>query len=72
MLSIAEINNLVTKTKQLLDDIEKKVFSKVAMVVDPVLRKKEYQKFMRSLVFLFLFYLTQNLIQKQILLLKEL
>lgn len=48
MLSIAEINNLVTKTKQLLDDIEKKGFSKVAMVVDPVLRKRVseiYEKF---------------------------
>jgi len=48
MLSIAEINNLVTKTKQLLDEVEKKGFSKVAMVVDPVLRKRVseiYEKF---------------------------
>jgi len=40
MLSIAEINNLVTKTKQLLDEVEKKGFSKITMVVDPVLRKR--------------------------------
>ncbi|MCT7909860.1 flagellar biosynthesis protein FlhA [Arcobacter lacus] len=48
MLSIAEINNLVTKTKQLLDDVELKGFSKVCMVVDPVLRKRIseiYEKF---------------------------
>ena len=48
MLSIAEINNLVTKTKTLLDEIEVKGFSKVAMVVDPVLRKRVseiYEKF---------------------------
>ena len=48
MISIAEINNLVTKTKKLLDDIEAKGFSKVIMVVDPVLRKRIseiYEKF---------------------------
>lgn len=48
MLSIAEINNLVTKTKKLLDDIEVKGFSKVCIVVDPVLRKRIseiYEKF---------------------------
>ena len=48
MLSIAEINNLVTKTKDLLDEIEVKGFSKVTMVVDPVLRKRVseiYEKF---------------------------
>ena len=48
MLSIAEINNLVTKTKELLDEIEVKGFSKVTMVVDPVLRKRVseiYEKF---------------------------
>ncbi|MGB5791864.1 FHIPEP family type III secretion protein, partial [Poseidonibacter sp.] len=48
MLSISEINNLVTKTKELLDAIEVKGFSKVAMVVDPVLRKRIseiYEKF---------------------------
>ena len=48
MISIAEINNLVTKTKKLLDDIEVKGFSKVTMVVDPVLRKRIseiYEKF---------------------------
>jgi flagellar biosynthesis protein FlhA len=48
MISIAEINNLVTKTKKLLDDIEAKGFSKVCMVVDPVLRKRIseiYEKF---------------------------
>lgn len=48
MLSIAEINNLVTKTKQLLDTVEAKGFSKICMVVDPVLRKRIseiYEKF---------------------------
>ncbi|MFA9239488.1 MAG: flagellar biosynthesis protein FlhA [Candidatus Paceibacteria bacterium] len=48
MISIAEINNLVTKTKKLFDDIEAKGFSKVIMVVDPVLRKRIseiYEKF---------------------------
>ena len=48
MISIAEINNLVTKTKTLLDEIEAKGFSKITMVVDPVLRKRIseiYEKF---------------------------
>ncbi|WP_321470190.1 flagellar biosynthesis protein FlhA [Halarcobacter sp.] len=48
MLSIAEINNLVTKTKELMEEIESKGFSKVAMVVDPLLRKRIseiYEKF---------------------------
>ena len=48
MISIAEINNLVTKTKKLLDEIEVKGFSKITMVVDPVLRKRIseiYEKF---------------------------
>ncbi|NVJ52315.1 MAG: flagellar biosynthesis protein FlhA [Campylobacteraceae bacterium] len=48
MLSIAEINNLVTKTKELLEEIETKGFGKVAMVVDPMLRKRIseiYEKF---------------------------
>ena len=48
MLSIGEINNLVTNTKKLLDQIESKGFSKVVMVVDPVLRKRIseiYEKF---------------------------
>jgi flagellar biosynthesis protein FlhA len=48
MLSIAEINNLVTKTKKLLDDVEVKGFSKICMVVDPSLRKRIseiYEKF---------------------------
>ena len=48
MLSIAEINNLVTKTKKLLDGIEVKGFSKITMVVDPILRKRIseiYEKF---------------------------
>lgn len=40
MLSIGEINNLVTKTKVLIDQIEVKGFSKTAMVVDPTLRKR--------------------------------
>jgi len=48
MLSIAEINNLVTKTKELLEQVEAKGFGKVAMVVDPMLRKRIseiYEKF---------------------------
>ncbi len=48
MLSIAEINNLVTKTKELLELVEAKGFGKVAMVVDPLLRKRIseiYEKF---------------------------
>ena len=48
MISISEINNLVTKTKKLLDEIELKGFSKITMVVDPVLRKRIseiYEKF---------------------------
>ena len=48
MLSIAEINNLVTKTKKLLDSIEVKGFSKITMVVDSILRKRIseiYEKF---------------------------
>ena len=40
MLNIGEINNLVTKTKELIDQIEIKGFSKTAMVVDPLLRKR--------------------------------
>jgi flagellar biosynthesis protein FlhA len=48
MLSISEINSLVTKTKELVDQVEAKGFSKVIMVVDPVLRKRIseiYEKF---------------------------
>jgi flagellar biosynthesis protein FlhA len=48
MLSIAEINSLVTKTKEMLGQVEAKGFSKVAMVVDPLLRKRIseiYEKF---------------------------
>ena len=48
MLSIGEINNLVTKTKELVKSVEAKGFNKVAMVVDPVLRKRVseiYEKF---------------------------
>ena len=48
MVSIAEINNLVTKTKKLIDEVESKGFSKICMVVDPVLRKRIseiYEKF---------------------------
>lgn len=40
MLSIGEINSLVTKTKELIQDIEAKGVSKVALVVDPLLRKR--------------------------------
>ncbi len=48
MISIAEINNLVTKTKALLEEVKLKGFSKIAMVVDPILRKRIseiYEKF---------------------------
>ncbi len=40
MLSIGEINNLVTKTKELMEEVEAKGFNKVAMVLDPSLRKR--------------------------------
>jgi len=40
MLSISEINNLVTKTKELVQSIELKGINKVSMVVDPILRKR--------------------------------
>lgn len=52
MLSIAEINNLVTKTKELLDQLEIKGVSKPVLVVDPQLRKRIseiYEKFGLSL-----------------------
>lgn len=48
MLSIGEINSLVTKTKELLEQVDALGFSKVAMVVDPLLRKRIseiYEKF---------------------------
>jgi flagellar biosynthesis protein FlhA len=48
MLSIGEINNLVTKTKELMEMVEAKGHNKIAMVVDPVLRKRVaeiYEKF---------------------------
>jgi len=40
MLSISEINNLVTKTRELVQNIESKGINKVSMVVDPILRKR--------------------------------
>jgi len=40
MLSINEINHLVTKTKELIGDLEVKGVSEVVLVVDPVLRKR--------------------------------
>jgi flagellar biosynthesis protein FlhA len=40
MLSINEINMLVTKTKDLINGIEAKGISNVVLVVDPVLRKR--------------------------------
>jgi flagellar biosynthesis protein FlhA len=46
--NIANINTPNYKTKKLLDDIEAKGFSKITMVVDPVLRKRIseiYEKF---------------------------
>ena len=48
MLSIGEINNLVTKTKEMIKVVEAKGFNKLALVVDPVLRKRVseiYEKF---------------------------
>lgn len=48
MLSIGEINDLVTKTKELMDRLEAKGIAKLAMVVDPSLRKRLseiYEKF---------------------------
>ncbi len=47
-LSIGDINNLITKTKELLESIEAKGFNKLAIVVDPLLRKRLveiYEKF---------------------------
>ena len=48
MLSIGEINSLVTKTKELIENLEQKGFAKVSLVVEPTLRKREsdiYEKF---------------------------
>ncbi len=48
MLSISEINNLVTKTKSVKEEVEIKGYNKIAMVVDPLLRKRIseiYEKF---------------------------
>ncbi|RXJ79551.1 flagellar biosynthesis protein FlhA [Arcobacter sp. F2176] len=48
LLSIGEINDLVTHTKELVKTVEAKGYNKVAMVVDPVLRKRIseiYEKF---------------------------
>ena len=55
MLSIAEINNLVTKTKELIDQLEMKGVSKPVLVVDPQLRRRIaeiYEKFGLSLAVL--------------------
>ncbi len=40
MLSISEINNLVTKTRELISSLEDKNVSGVSMVIDPSLRKR--------------------------------
>jgi len=48
LLSISEINSLVTKTKELISSIEARGISNVSIVVDPVLRKRIseiYEKF---------------------------
>ncbi|PHR72757.1 MAG: flagellar biosynthesis protein FlhA [Arcobacter sp.] len=48
MLSIGEINSLVTKTKELIENLEQKGFAKVSLVVEPSLRKRVsdiYEKF---------------------------
>lgn len=52
LLSIGEINDLVTKTKELLGQIDAKGITKYVMVVDPILRKRVseiYEKFGLSL-----------------------
>jgi len=48
MLSISQINSLVSKTKELIQSIEARGISNISMVVDPVLRKRIseiYEKF---------------------------
>lgn len=48
LLSISQINLLVTKTKELIQSIEEKGIKNISMVVDPVLRKRIseiYEKF---------------------------
>ncbi|MCK5111780.1 MAG: flagellar biosynthesis protein FlhA [Arcobacteraceae bacterium] len=40
MLSISEINNLVTKTRELITSLDDKGISGISMVVDPSLRKR--------------------------------
>jgi flagellar biosynthesis protein FlhA len=40
MLSIGEINNLVTKTRDLMNQIEEKGIAPVSMIVDPSLRRR--------------------------------
>ncbi|MEA3288588.1 MAG: flagellar biosynthesis protein FlhA [Campylobacterota bacterium] len=48
MLSIGEINNLVTKTRELIAQVEAKGVSVVSMIVDPSLRRRLaeiYEKF---------------------------
>lgn len=40
MLSIGEINNLVTKTRELMNQIEAKGIAPVSMIVDPSLRRR--------------------------------
>jgi flagellar biosynthesis protein FlhA len=40
MLSISEINNLVTKTRELMTTLDEKGISQVSMVVDPSLRRR--------------------------------
>ncbi len=40
MISIAEINNLVTKTREMITELEGKGITGVSMVVDPSLRKR--------------------------------
>ncbi len=48
MLSIIQINSLVSKTKELIKSIEEKGISNISLVIDPVLRKRIseiYEKF---------------------------
>jgi len=55
MLSISEINNLVTKTRELITNLDAKGISTVSMVVDPSLRRRIseiFEKFGLSLAIL--------------------
>ncbi|MGB5866326.1 MAG: FHIPEP family type III secretion protein, partial [Arcobacteraceae bacterium] len=40
LLSIGEINNLVTKTRDLINSVESKGITTISMIVDPSLRRR--------------------------------